>query len=305
MQLNLHLLRIFAAVVEHGGFSRAGAALHISQPAVSKAVSTLEREVGAPLLDRLPRAMGLTEVGAALYAHARVIFGAERAALEELDALRGLEQATLHIGASTTIATYLLPALLAAFHRRHPGVRLRVTSANTQTVATLLVEHAVDVALVEGPVHDARIVVSPWQDDELVIIAGCAHPLVTRPPTDSAVEVGALAAELFILREPGSGTREVVEEALRRQDVVLRHTLEVGSTETIKLSVAAGLGLSMVSTTAAADQLALGKLRTLAIPGFRVRRTFTRLTLAERRPSFAARAFGAVLDEAAAHRPVR
>ena len=102
---------------------------------------------------------------------------------------------------------------------------------------------------------------------------------------------------MFIVREPGSGTREVAEDALRRHRVVLRETLEVGSTEAIKQSVAAGLGISIVSAAAAADQLALGKLRTLDVPGFHVPRDLTRLSLIGCRPGFAARAFIALLDE--------
>jgi len=293
MTLNLHLLRIFAAVVEHGGFSRAAGVLRISQPAVSRAVASLERDVGTALLDRIPRGIRLTEAGEVMVAHARAIFGAERAALEELDALRGLERASLHIGASTTIATYLLPALLAEFHRRHPAVALRVTSANTLDVATRLIERAIDIALVEGPVHDERVHVSPWRTDELVIVVGRDHPLLAAPPASAA----ALSRELFIVREPGSGTREVAEDALRRHRVVPRTTLEMSSTEAIKQTVAAGLGVSILSAAAAADQLALGKLRRLDIPGFHVPRALSRLSLADRRPSFAARAFAALLDE--------
>lgn len=295
MPLNLQALRAFAAVVEHASFSRAALALRVSQPAVSRAVAVLEREAGAALLERLPRTVRVTEAGAALYAHARVIFGAERTAEEELHGLRGLDRAALHIGASTTIATYLLPPLLAAFAQAHPNVALRVTSANTHDVAALLLEHAVDVALVEGPVRDRRIVVAPWRADELVVICGRHHALAAR----KKVPTSALAAELFILRESGSGTRDVVDEALRRHRLAFRRTLEVGSTEAIKQTVAAGLGISIVSAAAAADQIALGKLCVVDATKLRMPRVLSRLTLEGRRASFAAQAFSRLLDASA------
>lgn len=146
-----------------------------------------------------------TDAGALLYEHARVIFGAEAAAA--LAGLRGLRGGSWRLGASTTIATYLLPELLAAFHHDHPRVELVVTSANTHDIAALVTEHRLDVALVEGPVHDSRITSEPWRSDELVLIASPSHPLAVQ----RRVSLRELAAQIVIMREPGSGTREVVE----------------------------------------------------------------------------------------------
>lgn len=293
MPINLHLLRNFAAVVEHGSFSRAAAALGVSQPAVSRGLRVLEQEMAVPLLERVGRTVRLTEAGATLHAHAEVIFGAERAALEDLAALQGLEHATLVVGASTTIATYLLPHVLACFQRRHAGVRLRLSSANTREIARLLAAHQLDIALVEGPVHEPHITASAWRTDELVVIAGCAHRLVGR----GSVPPSELAGELFLHREAGSGTRDVVERALHRHHVSVGSTEEVGSTEAIKQLVAAGVGISIVSAAAAADQLALGRLEIIRVRGLHIQRSLTRLTVVGRCPSVAARAFSTVLDE--------
>src|SRR5688572_17293873 len=215
MALNLQALRVFAAVVEHRGFSRAAGALHLSQPAVSKAVAGLERDVGLPLLERGARGVRLTDAGAVLHDRARELFAVERSAEEELRALRGLDGGTLRIGASTTVATYFLPPLLGTFHARFPGVTLSVTSANTRAVTRLLLLRRVDVALVEGPVRDARIDVLPWREDDLVVIAPPRHPLARC----GAVEPVALAEVAFILRERGSGTRSVAEAALQGRGV--------------------------------------------------------------------------------------
>lgn len=291
MALNLHYLRLFAVVADAQSISRGARVAHISQPAVSKALTLLELQVGAPLLERGRRGVLLTEAGRALHAHARAIFEEERAAEEELARLRGVEHGTVRIGASTTIATYLLPELLATFHRLHPRVAMRVASANTQETTQRLIARELDVALVEGPVHDRRVQALPWREEELVVIAAPGHPLTTTRRIDAR----DLADELFILREAGSGTRDVVETALRRHRVLLSQTLEVGSTEAIKQAVAAGLGISVVSRTAAEDQISLGRLRIVPVRDLAIRRRLTRLTLPGRRVPPAADAFIALL----------
>lgn len=291
MALNLHLLRLFAAVAEHGGFSRAAEALCISQPAVSRGVREFEAQVEGRLLERGPGGVTLTEAGTVLLRHAAALFAAERAAEEDLAALRGLTRGSLSVGASTTVGTYLLPPLLGAFHRAHPGVELRLRNANTAGVAELLLARALDVALVEGPVERPGILVRPWRADRMILIAAPGHRLA-----GTASEVGRLAEETVIVREPGSGTRDVMWAALTAHGVRPRATLEVGSTETIKQVVAAGLGIALVSAATAVDQLALGTLVTLDVRGFAVSRTLTRLSLPDRQPSAAAAAFDALLD---------
>lgn len=235
-----------------------------------------------------------TEAGRLLLRHASALFAAERAAEEDLAALRGLARGTLGVGASTTIGTYLLPPLLGAFHRAHPGIELRLRTANTADVADLLLARELDVALVEGPVEHPGLVVRPWREDRMVVVAAPGHRLAGTNP-----DAGRLADEVVIVREPGSGTREVVWAALTARGVRPRATLEVGGTEAIKQVVAAGLGVAVVSAAAAADQLALGTLVALDVRGFAVGRTLTRLSLPDRRLSPAAAAFEALLDEPA------
>jgi len=294
MPLNLHHLRVFAAVAEQGGFSRAAATLHLSQPAVSKAVRELERQVGITLIDRSARTPRLTEGGEALYARARELFGVERVAEDELRGIRGLERGTLRVGASTTIATYLLPAILGRFHAAHPQVALRVASANTRSIARRLLEGRLDIALVEGPVRHARLEPRAWRDDELVVIAPPMHPLARK----RRVRAAALAAEPFIVRERGSGTRTVVERALAARGLAPRQAMQLGSTEVIKQAVAAGLGLAIVSRAAAADQLALGRIALVRVVDLTIERTFLQLRLRGRGTSAAASAFERMLVSA-------
>ena len=293
MSLNLAHLRAFAAVAEQGGFSRAAAKLRVSQPAISKAVRELERQLDVSLIDRSGRAPQLTAAGAALFARARELFTVERQAEEELRAVRGLQRGVLRVGASTTIATYLLPPLLARFHSAHPGIDLRVASANTRAVARLLLERRVDIALVEGPVVNRWLEVSEWRRDEMIVIAAADHALARR----RRVPIAALASEPFIVRERGSGTRQVAEQTLAGHDIVVRQAMELGSTEAIKQAVAAGLGLAIVSRAAAQDQLALGRLAEVPVSDLRIERSLSRLELRGRPVSAAARAFEAILAE--------
>lgn len=291
MSINLHHLRIFTAIVDQGGFTKAAQALRLSQPAVSKSLSELERQLHVMLLDRSGKSVALTEAGRTLYSRAGELFGVERAAERELRELRGLKRGVLRVAASTTIATYLLPPYLGRFHTRHPSVRITTTSANTRAVLRALLEFRVDVALVEGPVEHPRVEVVPWREDELVVIAAPDHPLVTEAP----VEIARLADEQMLVREPGSGTRVVMERALGEHGVRLTRTIRVGGTEAIKQAAAAGLGLGIVSRAAAADQLALGRIVTVAVRGLEIRRTLAQIKLRDRRTTIAGRELESLL----------
>jgi len=291
--MNLHLLRLFAAVAQHGSFSRAAAALHVSQPAVSKGVREFEAQLGTCLLERGAGGVRPTEAGRRLTIQAQALFAAERAAEEELDAFRGLQRGTLAIGASTTIATYLLPSLLGMFYRRHPSVELRLTSANTRNIAELLVARELDIALVEGPTQDFNLLAEPWRQEELVLIAAPDHRLVRARP-DAVLK--AVEDEIVLVREPGSGTREVVAAALATHNIRPRSTIEIGSTEAIKQMVAAGFGVAIVSAAAAADQLALGRVVIVRPSGFAAFRSLMRLSLPGRQLSAATAAFNRLLD---------
>src|SRR5829696_3687670 len=199
MALNLHHLRLFTAVVDRGGFTKAAVALNLSQPAISKSLTELERQLNLTLLDRSDRSIRLTDAGRTLYARARELFGVEKTAERELREIRGLKRGVLRIAASTTIATYMLSPFLGRFHLRRPGIRIQTSSANTRTVLRLLLESRVDVALVEGPVSHPRVEVQPWREDQLVVIAPPNHKLML----ESRVDVSMLAPETFLVREPG------------------------------------------------------------------------------------------------------
>jgi DNA-binding transcriptional LysR family regulator len=271
--MNLHLLRLFTAVVETGSFSRAATLLRVSQPAISKGVRDFELQLGCQLLDRSPKGVRPTREGLALARHAEVLFAAERAAEAELVALRGLNGGVLKIGASTTIATYMIADYVGAFHRAYPAVDIQLVSANTRDIAEMMIRHDIEIALVEGPIEDENLVSEPWRTDVMELISSPLHEFAEAGEIDPS----ALAAEILIVRERGSGSREVVAQALAVHGIEPRRTLEIGSTEAIKQIVAAGLGVSIVSRATVQDQVALGRLKTIVMNGLPIERTLWQL----------------------------
>jgi len=293
MSMNLHLLRLFVAVVENDGVVAGAKALNLSQPAVSRGVRELESQLGLTLLERTSRRVRLSPDGAEVYAYAKSVFVAERNVEETVQGLKGLARGTLRIGASTTIATYVLPAIISEFARRHPTVDLRLSAVHTRVIIEQLRAYELDVALAEAPVSDADIEVNPWRLDEMVMIAAPNHRLAGKRSVSNA----DLAGEMFLLREPESGTRNIVTRALDQAGIAVERSMSIDGTEVIKQVVAEGLGIAVVSRFAIVDQLARKRLVILNVPALHVTRPFNRLSLGQRRPSAVATAFLQLLDE--------
>ncbi len=287
MALNLTLLRSFYLVAQAGSVSGAAQDGFISQPALSKAVKELEKQIGVPLLERGARGVTPTEAGATLWEFARAIFALEREAEDALGALRNLSGGVLRLGASTTLATAILAPVLAQFRALHPDLRFSLVRDNSAGIEARLLDFALDIALVEGPPHAAKIEKKLWRDEELVAVCAPSHALAAR----KSVTMEDLKTCVWLVREPGSGTREVVEDALRAFDLPPRDALEITGSETLRQAVAAGLGIAFVSRESAADQLAVGKLRVLRLQNFTLRRPFYLIRLQNRPLSSAARAF--------------
>ncbi len=267
MRLNLHLLRLFVAVAETGSFSRAAEALWISQPAVSKGIRELEHQLDLVLIERgtgggrsaAAKGLRLTEAGTSLLAHARGIFAMERAALEDVRARVGVQRGSLVIGASTTVASYWLPEAIAAYCTRYPDIVPRVLVGNTEWVCAQLLECRIDLALVEGRVSDEhvdRIDVLSWKDEPLTIVAA----------PGLAVDVQTLAQARWIMREPGSGTRQATEALCAANGISATPWMEMASNEAIARTVAHGAGLAVLPRAVVADLLALGALVEVPLP---------------------------------------
>jgi DNA-binding transcriptional LysR family regulator len=247
----------FAAVAEHLNISRAAVALHLSQPAVSGQLRQLQEEFGEPLYQRDGRGIRLTPSGAQLAEYAQRLRDTYRQAHAYRDALRGLERGMLRVGASTTPASYLLPYLIAEFQRRFPEIAIQTAGGNTADIVESL--GSLDIAMIEGPVAadlPPGTGVHLWREDEIVAIVPTEHPLAQRGKASSDASAASpalsatfdeLAAYPLVLREEGSGVRQLVERAFSRHGLPMRVALEVAGVEGVKEAVRAGMGIGFVS----------------------------------------------------------
>ena len=235
----------FATVAEHSNISRAALALHLSQPAVSGQLRQLQDEFGEPLYQREGRGIRLTSAGEQLAVYATRIRETVGQARAYRNALRGLERGTLRIGASTTPASYLLPYLIAEFHRQHPDVTVHTINGNTTEIVAAL--GSLDIAMIEGPVGadlPPGTEVTAWREDEIVALAPSGHALAA---VAGGVTLEAVCAHSLVLREGGSGVRQLVERACARAGVQMRVALEITGVEGVKEAVRAGMGIGFVS----------------------------------------------------------
>lgn len=268
--VTVHQLRLLRAVIDQGGFSRAGEQLGLSQPAVSHQLKALAQAVGLPMVEIVGRRVRLTAAGAILVEHTRRIEAEFAAAEEALDELRGLRRGRIRLAGDTTVGIYVLPDLLGAFHQAHPGVEVSLGVDNRQALLDRLVDGTADFVVIGRPWADPPIplVVRPFLSNELIAIASPRHRLAAR----RRIRLQELAAEPFIVREPGSGTRETTEERLAEAGLTVRPLMELASNGAIKRAVARDLGIAVLSRYATALELRIGQLVELPVVGFPLRR---------------------------------
>jgi len=286
-------LEVFLAIVREGSFSRAGQRIHLSQPTLSEHVRELERELGRPLFARRGRTVRLTEAGRVFEPYAARVLGEANAARQAVAELDGLGRGSLLLGSSTTPGVYLLPAVLAAFWRRWPGVEVTLRIANSRAIEAQVRAGELDLGVVGGHgLAPGERCLAAGLLDELVLVVGRGHPWARRRDVVPA----ALGAERVLVREPGSATREVTERALQRAGVRLGPTLQLDHTEAIKQAVLAGLGVAFVSRYAIRGDLASGRLAVVPVRGLRILRHFHVLQPEGRAAGAAVRAFIEVFE---------
>lgn len=266
--MNRNHLALFQAVARAGSISGGAAAVRVSQPAVSKQIAELEGALGVRLLDRLPRGCQLTEAGKILADYAHRWHSLEQDAVRAIEEYRGLKRGRLAIGASMTIGGYLLPKVMTEFHRRFPEIELQLEIANTQRIQQLLLEGVIELGLTEGPLESEELESAVFFQDELVAIAPPDHPLSEK----KQVTVRDICREPFILREEGSGTRAVVEQALRRKGLKIKPLLTLASPEAIKNVVAGGMGIAIVSRLIISLELQAGVLEIIPLKDLTIHR---------------------------------
>jgi len=282
----LRQLQVFEAVARKLSFSRAAAELHLTQPAVSMQVKLMEEHAGLPLFERLGKKIFLTEAGAELHQHSRVIAQQLRDADEALAARKGLSQGRLLITMVST-AKYFVPPLLARFLGQHPGVAVKLSANNREVVLKQLADNEVDLAIMGRTPEGMDAVAEPFARHPHVVIAAPANPLAKK----RRIPLARLAQETFLIREPGSGTRGLLERLFADHHLPLNVSMELASNETIKQAVQAGMGISLLSLHTIELELKTRHLAVLDVQGLPIVRDWHVVHLAAKRLSPVAQAF--------------
>lgn len=262
--MDQHML-VFLAVAERQSFSRAAEELHMTQPAVSQYIQALERDVRAKLLERSNKYVRLTKAGEIVYHHAKEIVGLYTRMQNLVEDLQHTASGLLSIGASYTYGEYVLPHMIAYLREHYPLIRPMITIHNTKEIAEMVVSHQLDVGIIEGVYRPEkeRVLVEAFARDVMYVVVPAQHRFAGRKEVDAA----ELCDEIWIVREQGSGTREVTERFFRTLPRMPENLMEFGSTQIIKESVEAGLGITLLSDWAIRKELQLGTLFMLNVTG--------------------------------------
>jgi DNA-binding transcriptional LysR family regulator len=285
-------LLVFKTVAEQKSFSRAAQVLHMTQPAISIHVQTLEDYFGTRLLDRTNRRVSLTEAGRVLYHYAVQLSRLYDEARKAVAEVSGKVKGKLIIGATLTIGEYLLPRVAGYYKQKYPEVEITLQIANTQEIVRRVLAHELDLGVIEGQVEHPDLIQEDIFQDELVIIVSPRHPWAER----GEITLEELKSEPIILREEGSGTRQVAAEGLKKVGVELwslKVAMELGSTQAIKEAVEAGLGVAIISRLAIKKESRNNLLREVRLRGVDFKRM---LRVAYSRHKFRSPAAEAFLD---------
>jgi DNA-binding transcriptional LysR family regulator len=286
LHLTLRQLKVFESVARHLNYTRASEELFLTQPAVSMQVKLLEKQLGIALFEQLGKRIHLTEAGGEVLGYARNI----TQQLDELEAvlnrMKGLAGGKLRISVATT-ANYFIPTLLGTFSRRYPEVTVSLDVTNRETLLQQLAENTVDLVIMGQPPAEADVEAADFMENPLVIVAPPEHVLAKQ----KKIPLKRLQDEVFLVREPGSGTRIAMERFFAEREIQLKTGMEVGSNEAIKQSVQAGLGLGLLSRATIEQELELKRLVELNVAEFPIMRHWYMVHRRGKRLSAVAEAF--------------
>ncbi|WP_251670754.1 MULTISPECIES: LysR family transcriptional regulator [unclassified Sporosarcina] len=269
-------LQVFIAVAERKNFSRAAEELHMTQPAVSQYIRSFEESIGVRLLERTNKYVRLNQAGEIVYHHAKEITGLYSKMQNLVDDLVNKASGPLAIGASYTFGEYVLPHILSKLAADYPSIEPKVTIGNTAEIAELVINHQLDVGLIEGHFKEAvPLQNESFAEDLMYVVVPPNHPLVSQ---DKRISIDELANELWLLREEGSGTREAAEKFFAQSGFRPSRIMQFSSTQPIKESVEAGLGISLLSQWAIQKELQHRELQTLPVKGTPFKRHFSIVT---------------------------
>jgi DNA-binding transcriptional LysR family regulator len=295
MHVTLRQLRVFERVAQHLSLTRAAEELHLTQPAVSMQLRQLEDQVGLRLVEQFGRKLQLTEAGVDLLQHARRVQAEVDELVAAMKARRGLQRGRVRLAVVST-ANYFIPAVIAAFRRRHPAIGVELSVGNREQVFRQLADNAVDLTVAGQPPDQFDCEAERVMDNPLVVIAAPDHALVGR----RRIGLAELAMHPLVLREPGSGTRAAFLRLLAEQGIDVRVACELPSVEAVKQAVQAGLGVGVVSQQSVELEVAAGRLNVLPVTGFPMLRQWFVMHRSGKPLSLAAEAFRRCLVEVCA-----
>jgi DNA-binding transcriptional LysR family regulator len=292
--MDLWQLRIFCKVVEYKSFSKAGRAIHLSQPTISSHIQALEQHFGCRLIDRMAKQAEPTAAGQTLYRYAKRLDALREEAEAAIAAMQGEVRGRLHVGASTIPGNYLLPELIGGFTRQHPGVNVALEIADSARIMARVLGGDLELGVVGAASRDRNALQEPLMSDRLQLIVPAGH----RWAGHERVTLTDLIEEPFIIREQGSGTLAALQTALQQAGMGLRQlhiVAEMGTTTAVIRGIKAGVGVSILSPLAVYEELAEGRLQALDVADLSLERHFYLIRHRQRSLSPVAGAFAAYL----------
>ena len=290
MHLTLRQLQCFSAVAKNLSYTKAAEELHLTQPAVSMQIRQLELQAGLALTEQFGKQVHLTEAGTEVHRYARSILQQVDEMDDVLDKLKGFAGGRLKIAAISS-ANYFAPRLLGTFHQRFPDVSVSMDVTNQKAVLRQVIDNEVDMAIMGQPPKDSHVEAIAFMENPLVIVAPPDHRLAER----KRIAQKELEKEVFLIREPGSGTRGAMERFFREQKLKLTTGMGMGSLSSVKQGVQAGLGLGLLPRDAVRVELQLGRLVELKVKGLPIQRHWYVVLHKGKRLSLAADEFKSLL----------
>ncbi len=286
MNMTLHQLKVFEAAARHGSFTRAAEELFLTQPTVSIQVKQLTKSIGLPLFEQVGKRLFLTHAGEELYQASREIFERLDCLEMKIADLQGMKQGRLRLAVITT-AKYFIPRLLGPFCQQYPGINVSLKVTNHEGLLDRLEQNLDDLYILSRPPQEHDLVVRPFLDNPLVVIAPASHPLAQ----EKAIPLERIAQEPFIMRESGSGTREAAKHLFEERGLEMQVKLDLGSNEAIKQAILGGLGLAVLSYHTLTSAGATDDLVVLDVEGFPIHRQWHVLYPKGKQQSVVARTF--------------
>lgn len=266
--MNFRKLKIFYETATELNMTKVAKKLYISQPSISQAIHEIEEELDVKLFDRIGKKLFLTQEGEVYLSYVRRILNLYEEGLKTVSDMSKNEKGKIKIGASTTIGIYILPDIIKGFLQEHKGIEVSLSVANTEKIEKMILENEIDFAYIEGRCSYKEIIKEEMWEDELIFICSLSHSWNRK----ENLEDGDIAKEKLIMREGGSGTREVVESFFENNNIEYNVFMELGNTEAIKKSVEANLGVSCLSKRSVIEKIENGSLSGLRIKDKKIKR---------------------------------